>query len=179
MKVSRNILTVLLLALVACATEPSRQVPARPLLPPASLGAERSANQIVHGAVGTREMTVNCIVTVSRDTMSVVGLSAIGMRLFTIRYDGRDVQVEAGIPLPERLTPEHLLADLQLVFWPLQVLKDAGLDVAQYDSGTRYLRRDGRVIAEAHYGSADPWTARSWLVNFEHDYSLQIDSSAL
>ncbi len=171
------------LLLTACAGTPPSSAPSRPLVSPATLGSERAANQIVRGALGAREMTINCVVTVKDSTMTVVGLSAMGVRLFTIRYDGHEVQAEKGLPTPQQLTPERLLADLQLVFWPLaslqQPLQEAGWQVSESTPGTRRLRHGDRLIAEAHYADRDPWTGRSWLVNFEYGYSLQIDSKAL
>jgi Protein of unknown function (DUF3261) len=116
-------------------------------------------------------------------TMTVVGLSSTGVRLFTVRYDGTEVHAGKGLPLPEQLTPERLLADLQLVFWPLaslqKPLQEAGWQVSEPAPGTRRLRHGDRLIAETHYGDQDAWTGRSWLVNLEYGYSLQIDSKAL
>ncbi len=178
------IVAIALLALTACASAPpAGRAPSRPLVSPATLGGERTGNQIVRGAIGARETTINCVVTVKDGTMTVVGLSATGVRLFTIRHDGNEVQAGKGLTMPEQLTPERLLADLQLVFWPLaslqKPLQEAGWRVSEPAPGTRRLRRGERLIAEAHYADQDPWTGRSWLVNFEYGYSLQIDSKAL
>lgn len=178
-------IVVLSLLLAGCASAPQVQratTPERPLVAPAALGAERSVNQVVRGAIGDREMTMNCVVTVQDGQMTVVGLSAMGVRLFTIRYDGRDVQSEQSMPTPEQLTPARLLADLQFVFWPAaalqQPLRQQGWTIGD-SPGARRLRRDGKLIAEAHYAGDDPWSGRSWLVNLEYGYSLQIDSKAL
>ena len=105
------------------------------------------------------------------------------MRLFTIRYDGNTVQSETAPAMSGPLMPERLLADLQLVFWPLASLAkpmaEAGWQLSEPSPGIRRLRRGEQLIAEAHYGGDDPWSGRSWLVNFEYGYSLQIDSQAL
>lgn len=173
------------LLLAGCASAPPVQrtaTPERPLVAPTALGAERSVNQVVRGSAGDREMTLNCVVTVKDGQMTVVGLNAMGVRLFTIRYDGRDARLEQSLPAPQQLTPARLLADLQFVFWPAdaleQPLKQQGWDISD-SPGTRRLRRGGKLIAEAHYASDDPWSGRSWLVNLEYGYSLQIDSKAL
>jgi hypothetical protein len=153
------------------------------LLAPATLGAERAANQIVRGALGEREMTINCVVTVKGGTMTIVGLSAMGVRIFTIRYDGQATSVDNSLPIPPQLTPERLLADLQLVYWPINALQEPlqadGWQVTEPAPGTRRLRRDTQLVAEVHYASADPWAGRSWLVNLEHGYTLSIESKAM
>jgi hypothetical protein len=113
-------------------------------------------------------------------TMTIVGLSAMGVRIFTIKYDGQSTSVENTLPIPPQLTPERLLADFQLVYWPLGALRPpleaAGWKVTEPAPGTRRLRRDDRLLVEVHYANADPWAGRSWLVNIEHGYTLNIES---
>jgi hypothetical protein len=180
----RSLASLLLLALVACASTAPRPVPvARPLVAPASLGTDRLVSQIVRGAFGARELTLHCVVTVKDGAMTLVGLNSLGVRLFTIRYDGAAVQTETLPAMSGPLMPERLLADLQLVYWPLASLSTpmaaAGWQLTEPAAGVRRLRRGEQLVAEAHYSSGDPWSGRSWLVNFEFGYSLQIDSQAL
>jgi hypothetical protein len=52
------------------------------------------------------------------------------------------------------------------------------LEVSEPSPGTRRLRRGERLVSEAHYAGGNAWSGRSWLVNLEHGYSLQIDSEA-
>jgi len=181
----RLTLALAVLAFVGCAATAvkSPNDAARPLLAPSSLGVDRTANQIVRGAFGEREMTLTCVVTVKDGVMTVVGLSAMGIRLFTLRYDGVQTTIENTLPIPPQLTPERLLGDLQLVYWPLSVLDKslqvAGWQVSEPTPGTRRLRRDNRLIAEVHFAGVDAWQGRSWLVNLEHGYTLSIESKGL
>jgi hypothetical protein len=174
---------VALLALGACASAPRQPAsPQRPLVPPASLGSDRIVTQVVRGAFGARELTFNCVVTVKDANMTLVGLNSLGLRLFTVRYDGKTVSSEAAPAMSGPLMPERLLADLQLVYWPLASLAKpmaaGGWQITEPAAGVRRLRRGEQLVAEAHYSSEDPWHGRSWLVNFEFGYSLQIDSQA-
>jgi uncharacterized protein DUF3261 len=147
------------------------------------LGSDRVVNQVVRGAFGARELTFNCVITVKDGAMTLVGLNSFGVRLFTVRYDGDTVSSETAPGMSVPLMPERLLADLQLVYWPLSNLAkpmaDAGWQLSEPADGIRRLRRGEQLVAEAHYSSEDPWSGRSWLVNFEFGYSLQIDSQAL
>jgi hypothetical protein len=186
--VKRALLAVGLLWLGACASTPQVPVLAsepkvRPLLPPSTLGQDRAMNQVVRTAMGAREFTFNCVVTVKDDVTTVVGLNAVGVRLFTLRHDGSQVQVEKSAGLPAAFDPAHMLADLQLVFWPLAPLqsrlREEGWKLGEPAPGTRRLLRGDRLVAEVHHAAEDAWTGRSWLVNFEYGYSLQIDSQAL
>ncbi|HEU4779341.1 MAG TPA: DUF3261 domain-containing protein [Steroidobacteraceae bacterium] len=176
---------ITLLTLGACVSSPASKPVAssRPLVAPASLGSERVVNQVVRGAFGSRELTFNGVVTVKDGSMTLVGLNSLGVRLFTIRYDGTAVQSETVPAMQGPLMPERLLADMQLVFWPFaslaKPLSEAGFQVSEPAPGIRRLRRGEQLIAEAHFSNDDPWSGRSWLVNFEHGYSLQIDSQSL
>ena len=126
---------------------------------------------------------MNCVVTVKGGVMTVVGLSAMGVRLFTIKYDGQSTSVDHTLPIPPQLTPERLIADMQLVFWPLaaieQPLHAAGWQVSEVAPGTRRLKHGSQLVAEVHYADDDPWAGRSWLVNLEHGYTLNIESKAM
>jgi hypothetical protein len=179
-------LAAMLLAgvLAGCVSHPPQATGSvRPLVAPSTMAVEKSVSQIVRGAFGPRDMTLNCVVTIKDATMTIVGLSALGLRVFTIRYDGTTTSVDNSLPVPSQLTPERLLADLQLVYWPLQalapVLSSAGWQLTEPAPGTRRLRRDDRIVAEVHYSGDDPWSGRSWLVNLEHGYTLNIDSQSL
>ncbi|HYJ40225.1 MAG TPA: DUF3261 domain-containing protein [Steroidobacteraceae bacterium] len=176
---------VALLALGACvgSPPPKAAVSLRPLVAPESLGGERVVNQVVRGAFGARELTFNCVVTVKDGAMTLVGMNSLGVRLFTIRYDGKAVHSETTPALQGSFVPERLLADMQLVFWPLSSLekpmREAGWQLSESAPGIRRLRHGDQLTAEAHYGTEDPWSGRSWLVNFEFGYSLQIDSQPM
>lgn len=170
--------------LAACVASPrpagSDGVPARPLAAPSAAG-DLAVSQVVRGAVGSREVTINAVVSVKGNEMSVVGLNAMGVRLFTVTYDGTTVNTQQhSSGLRAQIRPEWLLADLQFVFWPLASLegplRQAGFEISEPSPGTRRLRRGERLVSEAHYAGDNAWTGRSWLVNLEQGYSLQIDS---
>jgi hypothetical protein len=182
----------LTLGLAGCLSQPSTRAVIDSaeahvaLLAPRLVG-DHSATQVVHGTFGSRDMSINCVVTIQNNQLTLVGLTALGVRAFTLKFDGQNLLVENSLPVPPQLTPERLLADVQLVFWPLDALREvyqqAGLELSQPFAGTRRVRRNDRVISEVHYSSVaasnsavTPWISRSWLVNLQHDYTLSIDS---
>ena len=57
-------------------------------------------------------------------------------------------------------------------------MREAGWQLSEPRPASAACATAMQLIAEAHYGSEDPWSGRSWLVNFEYGYSLQIDSQA-
>jgi hypothetical protein len=172
-----------LLALSACATAPRTPVAdtaTLPLAKPATLGSSREITQILRGAFGPREVTLQCVVNATADNMTIVGVTPLGLRAFTIKYDGEHVDAQRAPQVPEFFKPEQLINDLQLVFWPLPALQKtlAGTEwrVTEPHVGTRRLHRGDRLIAEVHYADPDPWAGRVWIVHFDVPYTIGIES---
>jgi Protein of unknown function (DUF3261) len=182
MRVAGTALIVLLFA--ACAhTPPQAPAPAVIATPAfASPGAltPRSASQVIHAAYGSRVATLRTAVQIDAAGLTVVGVTATGMRLFTASFDGTRVSAERGPFVPKEVAPERVLADMQLALWPLESLQgayaDSGQVVSEPHPGVRRVVRGDRLIAEVHYASDDPWNGRLWFVNFEFGYSLTIDT---
>jgi hypothetical protein len=161
----------------AATRQPAQEQP--PLLPPATLGDSRDSVQILRGAFGEHEFVLRCVVRASPERIEVIGLTALGQRAFAIRWNGSDWNVAAAPMLPDLLKPQWLLADLQLALWPLARLQaayaPAGWQVAEPGGGVRRLRHGGRLVAEVHYGDADPWRGRYWITNLRYGYALAIE----
>ena len=154
-----------------------------PRLAPSSLGVTLTANQVLRVAVGEREATLNCVVAVTPQNITIVGVTALGIRAFTVKFDGEHVTADAQTAVPQALPPERLVNDLQLVYWPLATLQKAlarsDWQVSEPAPFTRRLRRGDRLVAEVHYSAANAWNSRTWVVNFENDYTLNIESQRL
>jgi hypothetical protein len=174
--------------LASCATAPADQSVATTRvvwqpLPPSTLGAARTASQRLRAAFADEEISIDCAVNVSADRITVIGLMPAGPRMFTVSYDGQRVEAEASREVPRAFESERLLNDLQLVFWPRAALEHAFENsrwhLTEPDDRTRRLHREGKLVTEVHYASADPWTGRAWLVSFDGSYTMTIDSESL
>lgn len=150
-----------------------------PILAPATLGASRTAQQVLRGAFGEHEVTLRCVVIASPEKIDAIVLTATGQRALTLGWDGAKWQVEAAPMVPSQLNAEQLLADLQFSLWPLRALQAAyasqGWEVSEPGGGIRRLRHNGQLFEEAHYTGSDPWQSRLWLVNFRYGYSLGVE----
>ncbi len=153
--------------------------PPRIFAPPEAL-SPRSASQVIHAAYGNRVASLRTAVQIDSDGLKVVGVTATGMRLFSASFDGERVSAERSPFVPKEVSPERVLADMQLALWPLASLQrayaDSGLTVSEPIPGVRRVVNGDRLIAEVHYASDDAWTGRLWFVNFEFGYSLTIDT---
>jgi hypothetical protein len=163
----------------ASAPRPASVAAGLPLLAPATLGESRTVQQVLHVAFGDRDATLNAVLSLTPEKLQVVGLNAVGLRLFTVEYAGGELKSERAPGLPAEVDPARVLSDLQLAFWPLSALqaatRDTAYEIIEPYARARRLKRNGRLIAEVHYADDRPWSGRVWLSNFEHGYSLAVD----
>jgi hypothetical protein len=150
------------------------------LAPPDAVGT-RSASQVIHAAYGSRAVVLRTVIEAAPGKLDVVGVTATGQRVFSAHYDGRTLDARKSPFVPDKLDPARVLADMQLALWPLPAVQAAfrerGLTVTEPFAGVRRLSRGDALLAEVHYASTDPWSGRLWLVSFEFDYSLTIDTT--
>jgi hypothetical protein len=154
-----------------------------PPLAPSTLGAERSVQQVLNVAYRDQEATLSVVLDVTQTHLQVIGLNAVGVRLFTIDYDGDHLKAERLPGLPEQIDAQRMLADLQLALWPLTALQAATQNttytIGEPTAGTRRVKRAGKLYEEVHYAGSDPWTGKLWLANFEFGYSIAVESAPL
>jgi hypothetical protein len=172
---------VIALLVAACAADAPAPKPVRhglPLLAPSTLGSERSVQQVLQAKFGDQKATLNAVLQVNRTQLQVIALNAVGMRVFTLVYDGVHLRAETLPGLPEQIEPERVLADLQLALWPLPALRAVALgsawEIAE-EAGLRTLKFKGELVAEVRYDGA-PWQGKLELVNHEFKYSLAVAS---
>jgi hypothetical protein len=172
--------------LTACVSTPHRVAPGNaadwPLLSPASLGQSHQISQVLRGDYAEHSFSLRSVVTVDATQLTVIGVTSMGLRAFTLKYDGEHLSEGRAPQVPDALQAKQLLNDLQLAFWPLTELQKswhaAGGELSEPYPGTRRLYRTGTLLAEVHYAS-DPWHGRVWLRHFDYPYSLLIESSPL
>jgi hypothetical protein len=181
----RRALATIAVLLGACAhVETVQRAPEIfPVLAPSTLGAERSAQQVLNVSYRDQEATLSVVLDVTPTHLKAIGLSAVGVRLFTIDYDGERLQTEKLPGLPEQIDAQRMLADLQLALWPLTALQAATSNttysIGEPSAGTRRVKRSGKLYEEVHYAGNDPWSGKLWLSNYEFGYSIAVESAPL
>jgi len=87
------------------------------LVPTSELGPPFVVQQRLKGQYGTRDTTLDCVVQLADDKLTVVGLTPFGTRAFVVEQSGTDVRFEKLIDREVPFDPTDVLADIHRVFF--------------------------------------------------------------
>ncbi|MGR9088062.1 MAG: DUF3261 domain-containing protein [Gammaproteobacteria bacterium] len=149
--------------------------PSPPLAPP--LGPARHIVQQLTAQWQGREESLLCVLELDRHRIAMSGMTHEGLGLFDLTYDGHVLTSEQSPMLPDMIDPEWIIADLQLVFWPvaeLQKLMPKPWRLVS-DRSQRHVYFDDDHRVEIHYRTWEAdWPSSVELVNHQHRYRLHI-----
>ncbi|GAB2655562.1 DUF3261 domain-containing protein [Arenimonas aestuarii] len=170
------ILLLLAIVMAGCAglatRAPASGMPALALAPSA-LGRTLALEQRLVFEHGPRSDTVDALVEADDQVVRIV-LHRQGQVLLRLAWDGSDLRQERAPQLPENLSAQRVLADLQLVYWPVAAINlalPAGWQLRE-EQGVRLLDHHGEVVATVH--PTGQHEAR--LENLREGYRLHIRS---
>ena len=174
------LMAVTSLLLLGCATQDELPLLQTDL---SALGPEKIAQQRLqlnwHGETHVLENVLQA----SSDAWEVIGL-AMGMRVYSFRYDGQSLHADAG-HLPYGLSEQRILNDLLLIHAPQHALAHAlppGWALAEQintrGQHERLLLHDKEVVITVQYDAGAPWSGRSVLTRHHDGYQLILDSAS-
>lgn len=172
----RNLRAIALLAVVlvaGCATPQPWLAP----LPPGSLGQTTQARQQVTAHRDGQSRSLQVAIKATPQRLTLIGLSALGQRLFTLVWDGQQAILTGNsLTRLDGLDPDWILADLQLAYWPLAPLRAAlPPDLRLEQLGTaRTLWRGDKLLWYRSSATADAWHSKLKLYNARLGYRLTI-----
>lgn len=110
------------------------------------------------------------------NTLTMVGLTPTGTRLFTIIMNNGTIQANGLSSMIDTIKPEYLLADLQLSLWPEHTLQQAiqGARLQQNSDFKRVVMRDGEAIITIRYTKQPAYTGQINFIHHQRGYQLQI-----
>ena len=94
------------------------------ILPLTNSELEGTYNQTVTGIFQGRRETFLSQVEIEDQEMTMVGLATFGARIFTLKFNGTRLEFATIPQLASKLRSENLLADFQLVNWPLELIDE-------------------------------------------------------
>lgn len=170
-------LTMLLLlgGCAGTARRPAAELP--PLaLSPASLGAAVALQQRLEVRHGGRLQHAQALLEIDADSLRLV-LLAGPKRLLTVHWDGIELTQQRDPALPEALSAQRFLADIQLAYWPTAAIRAAlPADWTLLEDGaTRTLRYQDQTVLVIESDASVRWLGRI-LIARPSGHRLQIDS---
>ncbi len=93
------------------------------LMSPQSFAKSISLTQLAQFTVGEEKHELLFQTEITQDKIVIVGLMPSGTRLFSLVYDGVNIESEGYSQLIEKIKPKYLLADMQMSLWPIKKLR--------------------------------------------------------
>ena len=177
-----SIPTVLALCVVlfgGCAPSPVQPARLGLRLAPATLGTSISLQQHFLVEREGRIDEFDAALEVDPDRLDMVGL-ALGQRILTLHYDGRQLKSWRHPLVPEQLRGEDVLEDLQLTLWPVDAIRQAlpsGWRIEE-SGRRRTLLLDGAPVMVIDYSGEPRWSGKIELANLRYQYRLTIQSAS-
>ncbi len=168
------LLVVSLVSLIAgCATAPP---PLLEPIAPAALGESIEVRQQVTARFHGRTRVMQVALKVAPTDLTLIGLSAIGQRLFTLSWNAGHTTLTSDVDTLNRLDPSRILADLELAYWPVAALQAAlDPDLRLEQQGTsRTLWRADELLWFASSDGPDRWRSALTIYNASQGYRLDI-----
>ncbi|QNM99009.1 DUF3261 domain-containing protein [Chitinimonas koreensis] len=177
-----SLFTAFLLA--GCAQQPQR--PTLPDLPPLQLapadfgGSLSLAQRLDFARLDGRPsgaQPIEALLEIDGESVRLAGF-ALGQRILTLAWDGRQLAVERHPRLPAEVDAARVLRDIELVYWPAERLRaalPAGWTLEDGADGRRLLA-DGVPVLTVSRTAAGA-AATVVLENRREGYRLTIESS--
>lgn len=153
-------------------------------LSPASLGRSLSLSQLVTGEHDGRIYKFRYELDITPDHLAMVGLSPLGVTLFTILQENGQLTTEKHIKKDVKFDLRYTLFDLYLTYWPRDILQAAlsRIRMQLYDAPDGSFRRvrdmRGEMIAEITYPPEHPRKGEIVIQHFNIPYRLRIETLA-
>jgi hypothetical protein len=176
----RSMMVWLALAGAACTSVASgAEPPPRPTLAlaPAALGRSLVLDQRVRVELPDRSVSLDAVVQVGPDSVTVVALS-MGERVLTIVYDGHTVKEQRAPKLPVEVHGADILSDMQTALWPEVAVRTAlpeGWTLVDAAS-SRVLSYHGRAMLSISYAVVPHWAGEITVRSERPRYTLVIAS---
>lgn len=168
----RLIVVMAVAAMAGCAPPPPLLSP----LAPQTLGQSVTARQQVTAHFGDQTSSLQVALRVAPDNLTLIGLTAIGHRLFTLSWKDGKPRLRSRIKPIANLDPARILADLQLAYWPLPALRSALPDdmrLQQYGTA-RVLWHNNKLLWFSSSAGANRWHSTVTIYNARLGYRLTI-----
>lgn len=146
-------------------------------LPAPTLAQPLKRQQFLTATVNGKSDSLITMLDGDGQTLTLAGLSPIGIRLFKVTYTANQIETEQSIALPQLPPANQVLADIMLSYWPLDVWQNRlpeGWQLKDEQNKRLLLDETGQTITEIHYllenGQKEPVS----IVQYAFHYQITI-----
>lgn len=146
---------------------------------PDTLGRQIDAVQLVTARHAGESFSFEGRLSVTAERLLLVGTDALGRRAMTITWTQHGWTTDRAPGLPDTAQPENVLADIVLMFWPADIVRDAlrsSNATLAVENRSRRVRQQGNDVISITYDGDDPWVGITRLRNASWGYELEIRS---
>ncbi len=178
----RGLTLALALLSSSCVTTPRPKPESEFLLKlaPAAFGRELQLAQRITVVRGADRKTFEAQLEIDATGVRIAAV-ALGQTVASLSWNGSELTQQVSTHVPEAITAERILSDVQLAWWPAATIRAAlppGFALEELD-GKRTLSRDGATVATVDYTGTGPVWNRVRLVHARYGYELDIESVEL
>lgn len=184
-KSARSILFLLFLGLITClsgcatSSKPVRFEP-NVRLSPASFGQTTAIYQQIHAELNGQSRDMNVVLEIAPEKLTMVGM-AMERRMMTVTYDGEKLETWKDERLPDQISPEIVLTNLQLTLWPKDAIAHqlpVGWTITETDH-KRDICFNNATTIHIEYSQPKRWLGTIKMTDYRYRYSLSIQSVPL
>ena len=175
---------IILFALFACTQNTESVKPLKiardvefSLLPPESFGQSLSLLQSLEINYKGESRQLLAQLEINPNKITLVGLSPLGNRLFTVLWTGESLSEEYLAEWPFPFSPKHILADVQLALW-LKIPQQDGFKIRDIQSPQlrREILRNEEIVMRISYETRPFWQGEILIQHLERGYQLSIQT---
>lgn len=151
---------------------------------PRDLDSTVRVAQLITAKYGDETYVFEAQLSVSPEQLTLMCLDPLGRRAFTIVSTGEEVTTDAAPWLPKGLRAENILADIALVYWPVDAIRRGFLGtraIVTINAQKRTVTLDDREIVSVQYGPGDgrAWPSSAIYRNHAFGYELVLRSAVV
>lgn len=142
------------------------------------LTASFDATQVITADHGDKSHSFEAHLEARPGKITIVAVSTIGAVLFSISYDGVDLQAR-GVVEAQVVNAEYVLADVLLSYWEPQWLArhiDGAVLEISADGAIRKVLKQGKSIIRIAHENPELWNGKAEFSNLERGYALHINT---
>ncbi len=119
---------------------------------------------------------LHCVLITAEGETRVVALTETGLPVFQLLQTPGNIEINRSPLLPRPVSPDIILADIQLIFWPIDSLRKTLSPPWRLEqhAGSRDLYEGEVLRAHVDYQGKERWSSPATLDNKQYGYRLTV-----